>query len=123
MCSIFKKGNKKLCSNQQSISLIYPLCIASTRLLSNRISNYCEKKNILPESQFHFVYSTQTFLPLEFSFAGIFFVQLTISVSFYLQFGSQIKSFDFILHFQPKISFPLDFSTEIFIPLKFSITD
>ena len=51
MCSIFKKGNQKLCSNQRGISLISHLCKALTRLLSNRISNYCERENILPESQ------------------------------------------------------------------------
>ena len=40
-----------MCENQRGISLLSHLCKALTRLCANRISQYCEKEGILPESQ------------------------------------------------------------------------
>ena len=51
ICSLFKTGNKQMCENQRGISLISHLCKALSRLGANRLSNYCEKEGILPESQ------------------------------------------------------------------------
>jgi len=51
LCSLFKSGNKQMCENQRGISLLSHLCKALTRLCANRISQYCEKEGILPESQ------------------------------------------------------------------------
>ena len=51
MCSIFKKGDKRLCENQQGITLMSHPCKIFTRMLTKRAYKYCETINILPESQ------------------------------------------------------------------------
>lgn len=51
MCSIFKKGDKRLCENQRGITLMSHLCKIFTLMLTKRAYKYCETINILPESQ------------------------------------------------------------------------
>ena len=51
LCSLYKGGNKQLCTNQRGITLISHFYKALSRIFSNRASNYCEKICFLPESQ------------------------------------------------------------------------
>ena len=51
MCSIFKKGDKRICENQRGITLMSHLCKIFTLMLTKRANGYCENINILPESQ------------------------------------------------------------------------
>jgi len=43
LCSLYKGGNKQLCTNQRGITLISHFYKALSRIFSNRASNYCEK--------------------------------------------------------------------------------
>ena len=51
MCSIFKKGDKRICENQRGITLMSHLCKIFTLMLTKRANGYCKNINILPESQ------------------------------------------------------------------------
>ena len=51
LCSLYKGGNKQLCTNQRGITLISHFYKALSRLFSNRATNYCEKICFPPESQ------------------------------------------------------------------------
>ena len=50
MTSLFKKGNRTMPENQRGISMISHLSKSLVLLCSNRISAYCEKQDIFPES-------------------------------------------------------------------------